>query len=1130
LASLKLYTLGAPRIEIDGHPLQIERRKAVALLVYLAVTGQSHTREALATLLWPDYEQSRAYANLRRTLWELNHALGEGWIDADREQIAINPEGDTWLDVHAFQEGISTDIKQDQPEIEEAEARTSKLIESITLYQGVFLAGFTLKDSQAFDDWQFFQADTLRRQLTQALETLIDGLGLQDKLEEAIEYARQWVSLDPLSEHAHRRLMYLYAISGQRNAALRQYQICLQVLEEQLGVRPEAETNTLYERIRSGKFKQSEYRIFPLREKERYKKETVVEPSLPPQPTPFVGREEELQDITQLLQKPSCRLLSLVGPGGIGKTRLAIEAASRQAHSFRHGVFFIALAGLTSSQYIIPTIADVLKITPTPEASSPERQLLNYLKQREILLILDNFEQLLDGVVVLKDILATAPGVKILVTSRQRLNLREEWVMVVDGLRYPGADWFRTPEVEISAPIQVGEDGQISGYSALQLFLQSAKRAQVTFAVGEKDIPHVARICQLVQGLPLGIELAASWVKMLTCEEIADEIARSLDFLEAGWQDIPQRHKSIRAVFEQSWNLLPEMEKRVFMALSVFRGLFRREAAQQVAGAKLSVLSALVDKSLVQRASTERYELHELLRQYAAEKLADDPEEEQHTLQAYCGFYADFLHQRETDLKGARQFEALKEINEEIDNIRKAWRLALSENNIEALDRSVRSLFLYNMMRSSAEGIETADWAIQHFQAIKKDRQLDQSQQKILGYALSLQGRLYLNTNQWHRALERIREGIRVLEKTDAARETAVFKLETIPDVQGVDDDAAMQIYTDCLELFERYDDFWEIALTHFSMGDREHYLNRYASAKDYYHKCLSVLGEHGDRWLMTRCLLLLGDVTYRMGDDVEAKRIWQEGLQNVNETGESWNARDYLHQLSIVARERGEYEEARKSIQDSLNLSREIGDPRLIAEDLDNLGYAYYLLGDYITARNHYEESLKICKQTGDQLGMAYSLQNLGDIAQQEGNHLQAESYFNQSLPIFANAGEQFGEIIVLKKLGQTLCARNDYTKARDYFKQALEKAQNTSDFREMLDILIGWAEMLFNTDNSEQVVELLVLAHLHPSSSQAMKDRAERILKDLDNLLDNKAFEAAKERGKGRELEDVVNRLKKT
>jgi len=1143
LAQLKLYTLGAPQIEVDGRPIQIERRKALALLIYLAVTGQSHTREALATFFWPDYDQSRAYANLRRTLWELNQALGEGWIDADRKQIALNPERDVWLDVHVFQEGVSTDKLHEQTVAKTTEAGTSDLIESVNHYQGDFLAGFSLKDSQAFDDWQFFQGDTLRRQLAQALETLIDGLQREGKLVEAVDYARRWVSLDPINELAHQRLMLLYALSGQRNAALRQYETCMQLLEEEMGVKPEAETTSLYERIRSGKVETSGavqrasnavQRASDFQKPEEGEKappeEAVAKPSLPPQPTLFVGREEELEDITQLLQKSSCRLLSLVGPGGVGKSRLGIEAASQQADSFPHGAVFVALAALTAPQFIVPTIADALNISLGSEGDSPERQLLNYLQGKEMLLVLDNFEHLLDGAGVLNDILGTAPDVKILVTSRQRLNLFEEWVMVVDGLRYPGADWFRLPEVIAPDFSQTDDDEGLRGYSAVQLFLQSAGRAQVGFTVGEEELPQVVRICQLVQGLPLGIELAASWVKMLTPQEIADEIASSLDFLESDWQDMPQRHRSLRAVFEQSWKLLPEREKRAYPALSLFRGPFRREAAQQIGGASLPILTALVDKSLVRRTSTERFEIHELLRQYAAEKLKAEPQEERHVRQAYREFYADFLHQREKDLKGARQFDAMKEISEEIDNILTAWRMALLDNDSKALDRSVRSLFLYYMMRSHIEGIETVDWAIQHLEAIQKERPLDPNQQVILGWALGSQGLLYSNTNQWDRALEFIHESIEILENTKAQRETAFFKLHTITDVQSVDDATAEKIYTQCLKQFERHGDLWEAARTHMAMGDREKYLNRFSSARDYFHQCLEVLKELGERWLMSRCLLPLGDATYRLGDDGEAKRIWQEGLQIVKETGESWNARDYLHQLSIVARERGEYAEARKIIQEGLDYSKEIGDPRLVAEDLDNLGYIYFLQGDYTAAKSHYEESLELCRQIEDQRGSAYSLQNLGDIAQKERKYIQAESYYEQSLPIFANAGEHFGEIIVLKKLGRTAGAMEDFDKARRYFSQALEIAQDSADFREMLDILIGWAETLIKTEEFEQAVELLVLAHLHPSSSQDMKDRAKGILEELDRTLDAEIIEAAKGRAKGRNLEDVVNRLRRS
>jgi predicted ATPase len=328
--------------------------------------------------------------------------------------------------------------------------------------------------------------------------------------------------------------------------------------------------------------------------------------NLPPQPTPFIGREYEISQITALLAEPTCRLLTLVGPGGIGKTRLALEAAGLQRSAFAQGAYLVPLQPLSSPEFIVPAIAETLHFQ-FYSVDDPKHQLLDYLRDRSLLLVMDNFEHLLNSAQLISEILAFAPDVKVLATSRERLNLLEEWVLDVQGL---------------SAPANETET-EILDYDAVQLFLQSAQRIQVGFTLTDAQKPAVARICHLVGGMPLGLELAAAWVRALACEEIADEIERGLDLLATSARNVEPRHRTMRIVLDHSWNLLTNIERDVFQRLSVFKGGFRKEAAQNVTGTSIQTLSALVDKSLIRVSANGRYEQHELLWQYAREKLTE---------------------------------------------------------------------------------------------------------------------------------------------------------------------------------------------------------------------------------------------------------------------------------------------------------------------------------------------------------------------------------------------------------------------------------------------------------------------------------------------------------------------------
>jgi predicted ATPase len=381
----------------------------------------------------------------------------------------------------------------------------------------------------------------------------------------------------------------------------------------------------------------------------------VMAASLPPQTTPFIGRTEELAEIQTLLANSDCRLLTLVGPGGIGKTRLALEVARQ--FSFPNGVHFVPFQSLSSPDFMVAAIADAVGFQFYP-GGDPKQQLLAYFREKTMLLIMDNLEHLLDGVYLLVEILAAAPGVRILATSRERLNLLEEWVLDVNGLRYPTSE----------------SEAIIENYSAVELFLQHAHRVKLSLKLSDRNKPAVLRLCHVVGGMPLALELAAPWVRLLPIDDIASEIERCLDILATTARDVEPRHRNMRATFEPTWNRLSEEEQSVFKKLSVFRGGFTREAAEYVAEASLPTLSALVDKSLLRVDANGRYDIHELLRQYGQERFQTSPEESDNTQERHSTYYANFLLRRERELKSDEQLAAFEKIKIEFDNIRTAWR------------------------------------------------------------------------------------------------------------------------------------------------------------------------------------------------------------------------------------------------------------------------------------------------------------------------------------------------------------------------------------------------------------------------------------------------------------------------
>jgi predicted ATPase/Tfp pilus assembly protein PilF len=412
--------------------------------------------------------------------------------------------------------------------------------------------------------------------------------------------------------------------------------------------------------------------------------------NLPAPRTSFVGRASELDEIDRLLGDPDCRLLTLVGPGGAGKTRLALEAAARRIERYPHGVHFVPLVSVASPEFLAPAVAESIQFAVDGAHSgfSAQEQLLDYLSERSTLLVLDNFEHLVDGAGLLGEIIERAPKVELLTTSRERLNVQSEWVLDVHGLG-------------------LAENGN-GGAGALRLFVERATQVQPDFSLDDQRI-EARRVCRLVEGLPLGVELAASWVSVLSCAEIAEEIERNIDFLATSMRDVPERHRSLRAAFDQSWRLLSGEQQDVLARLSVLRGDYGREAAAAVAGADLRLLSELVSKSLVRRSDFGRFELHELLRQYAAERLAASPGEERDARERHARHYAAMLMERQAALIGPELAVARDELRGELDNLRAAAEWILAEDDEHVALLVLEAFYTFLWMHSWFDGAETLE-------------------------------------------------------------------------------------------------------------------------------------------------------------------------------------------------------------------------------------------------------------------------------------------------------------------------------------------------------------------------------------------------------------------------------------
>lgn len=889
MADLQLFLLGPPRLERAGAPLLLETRKATALLIYLAVNSEFYSREALGTLFWPEQAPAQARTYLRRALWLVKKAVGADRLAAEREQIALKDEPELWLDVTHFRRLLAGCQEHGHPASDLCADCIPLLAEATGLYRDEFLAGFSLPDCPAFDEWQFYQAEELRRAAAGALAGLARGYRALGQAEPAIAAARRWVALDPLHEPAQRELMKLYAQAGQRSAALRQYYDCRRLLAETLNVSPEPETVALFEMIKGSRGAGEQKSPIA-------KGLVTLSPNvptslssihnLPAQPTPFIGREEELAEIGRLLlEEPACRLLALVGPGGIGKTRLALEAASRVKHHFPDGVFFVSAAAISEAVFLLPAVIQALGLI-LQGGEEAKTQLLAYLGDKRLLLIIDNLEPLLLPVAQDTESLEQATGllsellragqIKLLVTSRERLKLEEEWSYRVQGMPFP-----QTPDDPSASP---------EAYSAVRLFIQCARRAEAGFKPTTEDMAAIGRICRQVNGLPLALELAAAWVRSLSCQEIAAEIERSLDFLTSSLRNIPERQRSLRAVFEQSWQRLPEAEQAVLSRLSIFSGGCRREAAEAVARATLPVLSALVDKALVQRSPGGRYELHELIRQFAAEQLRGHSADRAETESRYRAYYAGFLGERLDDLKGGRQKEAVVEIAAEIDNVRAIWNQAAAMGDIQTLEQSAACLWLfYDIRETTVEAEMNFQQAAAALTGTTAGTQsgiegLAQAEDRtrLAGFLLAAQGYFCAQRGRSAEGRALLEQGLALLRQArrrDRLKEAfALLHQGLVLLLQG-EYEAAQQLGRESLTLFTTLGDQWGIAQNCHLLGQAAQEQGQLAQAEWRWHESLRLCREIGDRRLQGFNLQNLGILAVRQGAYVQAQQYLDEAL-----------------------------------------------------------------------------------------------------------------------------------------------------------------------------------------------------------------------------------------------------------
>jgi len=855
--------------------------------------------------------------------------------------------------------------------------------------------------------------------------------------------------------------------------------------------------------------------------------EVAAPNNLPAQPTPFVGRIKEIAEIGAMIRDPQQRLITLLGPGGMGKTRLSLAVAEKHLQEFRDGVFFVPLAALENVEHIVPAVAENIGFT-FGGTEKPLDQLLNYLHEKYLLLVMDNFEQLTAGANLLSDILANAPDVTLLVSSREKLRLRGEQVYEVQGMLLP----------EASTPL-----AELAQFPVIQLFMQSARRNAPDFELTDESKADVVRICELVQGLPLGVELAASWLEMMPPAEIVQEIENSLDFLETDLRDVPERHRSMRAVFDYSWNLMSDDERDTFMKLSIFRGGFEREAAQKITGANLRMLNYLVNKSLLQRDPNGRYRLHKLLRQYAAERFEDHPDYDS-CYAAHAMYYSDFMEKIQGAFNSKNELMAVRKIDSEIENLRVAWNWAIQHQKWDALDKVMHSMMLFFLAESMLQeadslfcnladqladaGLEGTDsyWRARVRQAWVTIRlgNYDTAWQfssaaeahfrergnvverahalNMMSYARMLQGQLDESVTYARTASQLCRKDLTAYymamgnlgyaEYLRGNLEEAKSIYEDINQT-GIEDDyspigrayglnnlgeilrtmgdmgQAHALFEEAYDIFKAYKQQRGMAFTLNNIAGICYMQGEYETAKEMYNKAYTLNREIGDRAGIGHSVSALGNIALNENNFADAQRYFQQSLDMRRNLGDMRGIADSLADLGTVALNKGAYDEALTYYQNSLDAYHDIGIREGTGFAVSGIGIAHWLLNNADDAKRHLHESLKLSEQWGNPLVTARSVVLLGQIALKEQDYDLARAYIQRGLRIAHDIGAHLFTLIAIANQGMLEAETGDKVRALELL--TLVSRQRLSFAEAMRPTIEGYMERLFTELSDEHI-----------------------------------------------------------
>jgi tetratricopeptide (TPR) repeat protein len=861
---------------------------------------------------------------------------------------------------------------------------------------------------------------------------------------------------DPLDEEALGAYLRVLFSAGKRKQALDAYEAFRRLLKRELDVEPLETTRVLFESLSSSDLEVVSVAVPRARH------------NLPAQTTRFVGRQRELAKLAALLEQPDCRLLTLVGLGGVGKTRLGLELVAKQLESYRDGVWFVPLAGVGSPDLLISSIAGALQLSFSG-SGDPKEQLGDFLREKELLLLLDNFEHLVEGAVLLEELLEVAPAVRMLVTSRIALELSAEWLFDLEGLSYPPVD----------------TEEPLTSFDAVKLFINRAERLSSTFVPQGDTLQAVAELTRKVEGLPLALELAASWTRSLSVPQLLTELAKSFDVLSGQLRDLPERHRSLRTVFDYSWERLGEGERQALAKLSIFPGGFTLEAAERVADVHLALLLNLINHSLLRRSLDERYTIHELVRQYAANLGAGS---EPHLENKFSSYYLELIVHHEDELRGPAPKRVLREIALEIDNLRLACRLALEHDDWTLLGTALTGVrTFFHRAELFQEGEYFFEYIVARLEAYPQASRSSEAQILYARALLSLASfeRLTGSHEKTRVLLERAATLLRASNRTD------------------------------------------ELAYSLCLLADVTYRLGDHATTDTLFAESASLSQAIGARHLHATVLREWAWLKRAQGAFREAIDLVKQCLALREELHDAYGVAEALESLTGLLREtEGLAPEHFDMLERALSLYQQAGSRQGEADINNMLALHARDTGDYQRGEQLFQACLEVARHTGNRLDQATLLFNLGESLLRRGQPASALAYLQQALDVSEPLHSLGHQMLVLVSMAEGARQQGRLEDAKAHLYRSLKLASDNAVGMGLTLRALYYLATLYAQDDCEQAGLLATFVFQSKGGFLYTRNQAKQLLQELGSKLFPEAMSRLEQEAASLSLETLLAR----